>query len=99
MVQLQCLKPVHWLHPRAVMLQVLYDSLMADPYICNNIPPRLLDLLEFHKTMILYDDDSCFESQFESDEDEVQQVRHRATPPQSQSQKLKAAIRLLLKWV
>lgn len=38
-------------------VQVLYDSLMGDPYIAPRVPPRLLDLLEYHRTLIFYDDE------------------------------------------
>ncbi len=41
-------------------LQVLYDSLVGDPFIAPRIPPRLLDLLEYHRTLIFYDDDEEF---------------------------------------
>ncbi|EIE23845.1 hypothetical protein COCSUDRAFT_47030 [Coccomyxa subellipsoidea C-169] len=57
---IQVVHPVHWLHPRAVMLQVLYDSLVGDPFIAPRIPPRLLDLLEYHRTLIFYDDEEEF---------------------------------------
>lgn len=50
--------------------QVLYDSLMGDPYICHRIPPRLLETLEFHKTLIFYDD----EEEMYYDDDAEQQV-------------------------
>lgn len=55
--QIQVLRPVHWLHPRAVMLTALYESLTSDPAIRGHIPPRLRDLLEFHRTLIRYTDE------------------------------------------
>ncbi|KAK9918884.1 hypothetical protein WJX75_007810 [Coccomyxa subellipsoidea] len=72
--QIQVLYPVHWLHPRAIMLQVLYDSLMGDPYIAPRIPPRLLDLLEYHRTLIMYDDDYEEDEEFYDDSEEQQEV-------------------------
>ena len=65
--QIQVLRPVHWLHPRAVMLTVLYESLTRDPHICNNIPRRLRGLLEFHRTMICYDEPVAAEADEEGD--------------------------------
>ncbi|BDA46495.1 hypothetical protein COCOBI_08-5880 [Coccomyxa sp. Obi] len=70
--QIQVLYPVHWLHPRAVMLQVLYDSLLGDPYIAPRVPPRLLDLLEYHKTLIYYDDDE--EEEYYDDDAQQQEA-------------------------
>ena len=54
-------------------MQVLYDSLMGDPYIAPRIPPRLLDLLEYHRTLIIYDEDEEDEEFY--DDSEEQQVR------------------------
>lgn len=54
-------------------MQVLYDSLLGDPYIAPRVPPRLLDLLEYHKTLIYYDDD---EEEY-YDDDAEQQVRQK----------------------
>jgi hypothetical protein len=56
LTQIQVLRPVHWLHPRAVMLTALYESLTSDPAIRGHVPPRLRDLLEFHRTLIRYTD-------------------------------------------
>ncbi len=55
----------------SVTMQVLYDSLMGDPYIAPRIPPGLLDLLEYHKTLIYYDDE---EEEEYYDDDAEQQV-------------------------
>ena len=53
-------------------VQVLYDSLMGDPYIAPRIPPRLLDLLEYHRTLIMYDDDYEEDEEFYDDSEEQQ---------------------------
>ncbi|EIE19526.1 hypothetical protein COCSUDRAFT_67679 [Coccomyxa subellipsoidea C-169] len=71
--QIQVLYPVHWLHPRAVMLQVLYDSLMGDPWIAPRVPPRLLDLLEYHRTLIFYDNEE--DEEFYDDDSEQEEAQ------------------------
>lgn len=61
-------------------MQVLYDSLLGDPYIAPRVPPRLLDLLEYHKTLIYYDDDD--EEEY-YDDDAEQQVRPKSLSNQA----------------
>ena len=75
--QIQVLRPVHYLHPRAVMLVTLYESLTGDPHICNNIPPRLLELLEYHRTLVLYDDDDIMREIFHGAVEQQQVREHR----------------------
>lgn len=62
-------------------LQVLYDSLVGDPFIAPRIPPRLLDLLEYHRTLIFYDN----EEEFFYDNAE-QQVRAATLDPRKSGQ-------------
>ena len=45
---------MHYLHPRAVLLITLHQSLTRDPYIRGYIPRRLRACLEFHRTVIVY---------------------------------------------
>ena len=51
-VQIQTVGPIHWLHPRAIMVATLYDSIV----ICPGAPKRLLECLVFHKSLIRYVD-------------------------------------------
>ena len=51
---------------------MLYDSLMGDPWIAPRVPPRLLDLLEYHRTLIFYDNE---EDEEFYDDDSGQEVR------------------------
>ena len=51
-VQIQTVGPIHWLHPRAIMVSTLYDSIV----ICPGAPKRLLECLVFHKSLIRYVD-------------------------------------------
>ena len=51
-VQIQTVGPMHWLHPRAIMVTTLYDSLV----ICPGMPKRLRACLEFQKSLIRYVD-------------------------------------------
>ena len=50
--QIQTVGPIHWLHPRAIMVATLYDSII----LCPGAPKRLLDCLLFHKSLIRYQD-------------------------------------------
>ena len=50
--QIQKIMPVHWLHPRAIMIATLYDCIV----ICPGAPKRLLECLVFHKSLIRYED-------------------------------------------
>ena len=50
--QIQKIMPVHWLHPRAVMIATLYDCIVT----CPGAPKRLLECLVFHKSLIRYED-------------------------------------------
>ncbi len=50
--QIQTVGPIHWLHPRAIMVATLYDSIV----LCPGAPKRLLDCLLFHKSLIRYQD-------------------------------------------
>ncbi|CAL5227508.1 g10493 [Coccomyxa viridis] len=50
--QIQTVGPIHWLHPRAIMVATLYDSIV----LCPGAPQRLLDCLLFHKSLIRYQD-------------------------------------------
>jgi hypothetical protein len=51
-VQIQTVGHMHWLHPRAIMVATLYDSLV----ICPGMPKRLRACLEFQKSLIRYVD-------------------------------------------
>ena len=51
-MQIQTVGPIHWLHPRAIMVATLYDSIV----LCPGAPKRLLDCLLFHKSLIRYQD-------------------------------------------
>ena len=50
--QIQTVGSIHWLHPRAIMVATLYDSIV----ICPGAPKRLLECLVFHKSLIRYVD-------------------------------------------
>ena len=50
--QIQKIMPVHWLHPRAIMIATLYDCIVT----CPGAPKRLLECLVFHKSLIRYED-------------------------------------------
>ena len=47
-MQIQRLRPMHWLHPTAVLLASLYESLQTSTYQ----PRRLMKLLQQHMGMI-----------------------------------------------
>ncbi|CAL8462625.1 g2158 [Coccomyxa elongata] len=66
------------------MLQVLYDSLLGDPYIAPRVPPRLLDLLEYHKTLIYYDDDEEEYYDDDAEQQEAEELVEESWEPEQQ---------------
>lgn len=83
--QIQQLHPVHWLHPRAVMLTTLYASLTADPRIRCNIPPRLKELLEFHRSLIVWENEDDATAEEDAAQEEVRVAWQLHCPPTQQS--------------
>ena len=77
-VQIQTVGPIHWLHPRAIMVATLYDSIV----ICPGAPKRLLECLVFHKSLIRYVDPNPPEW-YEQNLGAIsysEQVRHQTVP-------------------
>ena len=70
--QIQKIMPVHWLHPRAIMIATLYDCIVT----CPGAPKRLLECLIFHKSLIRYEDyrphSGSIRFSFSDEEEEVE---------------------------